>query len=95
MWVSSNTEEILGYISFQVCKYPEKTKRRKETLGAAPLEFRTVPSRPSANAAICDTHSTGWNDNGKRIAGAMDQPLGNGSSTAKRLKITEYSKPLG
>ncbi|KAF8827915.1 hypothetical protein HHX47_DHR4000570 [Lentinula edodes] len=77
-----------------VCKYPEKTKRRKETLGAAPLEFRTVPSRPSANAAICDTHSTGWNDNGKRIAGAMDQPLGNGSSTAKRLKITEYSKPL-
>ncbi|KAJ3916939.1 P-loop containing nucleoside triphosphate hydrolase protein, partial [Lentinula edodes] len=60
-----------------VCKYPEKTKRRKETLGAAPLEFRTVPSRPSANAAICDTHSTGWNDNGKRIAGAMDQPLGN------------------
>ncbi|KAJ4496386.1 P-loop containing nucleoside triphosphate hydrolase protein [Lentinula edodes] len=77
-----------------VCKYPEKTKRRKESLGAAPLEFRTVPSRPSANAAICDTHSTGWNDNGKRIAGAMDQRLGNGSNTAKRLKITEYSKPL-
>ncbi|KAJ3867252.1 P-loop containing nucleoside triphosphate hydrolase protein, partial [Lentinula novae-zelandiae] len=78
-----------------VCKYPEKTKRRKETLGAAPLEFRTVPSRPSANAAICDTHSTGWNDNGKRIASAMDQRLGNGSSAAKKHKITEYSKPLG
>ncbi|KAJ3855546.1 P-loop containing nucleoside triphosphate hydrolase protein, partial [Lentinula lateritia] len=78
-----------------VCKYPEKTKRHKETLGAAPLEFRTVPSRPSANVAICDTPSTGWNDNGKRIAGAMDQRLGNGSSSAKKLKITEYSKPLG
>ncbi|KAJ4482429.1 P-loop containing nucleoside triphosphate hydrolase protein [Lentinula aciculospora] len=88
-----NPEIVKEYCGMMcdVCKYPKKTRRRKEKLGKAPLEFRTVPT-PSVND-VNVTHSTFLNENSKRVAGAVDYRL-SGSNTVKKLKIIEYGKPL-
>ncbi|KAJ3843740.1 P-loop containing nucleoside triphosphate hydrolase protein [Lentinula raphanica] len=82
-------KDVLEYCDMMcdVCKYPEKTRRRKEMLGEAPVEFRSVPSRAA--------HSTAMNGR-KRLTDSStsnDSPLPS-STTAKKLKITGYSKPL-
>ncbi|KAJ3735884.1 P-loop containing nucleoside triphosphate hydrolase protein [Lentinula guzmanii] len=79
-----------------VCKYPDKTRKRKEKLGGAPLESRTIQSRPPTNVMMNGTRSNVLNENGKRIIGSTTsiKPQPVSSITVKKLKITEYSKPL-
>ncbi|KAJ3984390.1 ATP-dependent DNA helicase [Lentinula detonsa] len=90
--------DVKGYCDMMcdVCKYPDKTRKRKEKLGGPLLESRTIQSRPPTNVMMNGTRSNVLNENGKRISGSTTsinpQPVS--SITVKKLKITEYSKPL-
>ncbi|KAJ3787638.1 P-loop containing nucleoside triphosphate hydrolase protein [Lentinula aff. detonsa] len=90
--------DVKGYCDMMcdVCKYPDKTRKRKEKLGGPLLESRTIQSRPPTNVMMNGTRSNVLNENGKRIIGSTTsiKPQPVSSITVKKLKITEYSKPL-
>lgn len=75
-----------------MCKYPEKTRRRKEKLGETSLEFPAIRDRPSRSSAASDNVGcvNSANQNGKRVV-----DIGHTPTVAKKTKITEYSKPMG